>query len=217
MASNAITTTIIDSIIKAAKESNDTEFVFDDFFNIENLSNVINKDKLKVSEVRELIGVKNSSSSKPSKKKGKLNSYTLFGKEMRISMKTDDDWKNATFQETSKELGKRWSNLDDDSKAEWSKKAKEHNSSSESDSESESEPEKEKVSKKVIPDPEPDPEPIKEKKVKKVVKKTTKKKQVKKPVVIDEDEDEDDEDKQNNKSKKKSETFSMDDVDDMFE
>lgn len=201
LANKAITEHIVASIIKEANERKDS-FDFDAFFTPENLNEIFNQ-KMKMSEVKNLVGA-NSKKKKATSGKKRMNGYTFFAKSMRVEFKSDDNFKDATFKEINQELSKRWKSLSEDDKDEWKKKAASHNTESESESGSGSETESEAP--KPAPPPEkPDsPEPVEEnpKKAnpKKLKKKVKKQKKVKKS------------EEKPNKAK-----FTMDDVDDMFD
>ena len=197
LANKAITEHIVESIIKEANERKDS-FDFDAFFTPENLNEIFNQ-KMKMSEVKNLVGA-NSKKKKATSGKKRMNGYTFFAKSMRVEFKSDDNFKDATFKEINQELSKRWKSLSEDDKDEWKKKAASHNKGSESESESGSETESEAP--KPAPPPEkPDsPEPVEE-----IPKKKANPKKLKKKV------------KKVKKVKKSEEKFTMDDVDDMFD
>jgi len=197
LANKAITEHIVASIIKEANERKDS-FDFDAFFTPENLNEIFNQ-KMKMTEVKNLVGA-NSKKKKATSGKKRMNGYTFFAKSMRVEFKSDDNFKDATFKEINQELSKRWKSLSEDDKDEWKKKAASHNKESGSESESGSETESEAP--KPAPPPEkPDsPEPVEE-----IPKKKANPKKLKKKV------------KKVKKVKKSEEKFTMDDVDDMFD
>jgi nucleolin len=162
MATQAITTTIIEKIIQAAKDANEEDdFDFNEFFTSENISNIINKDKMKISDARKALNITKKKKTKSDKPK-KVNRYTLFCKEERVILKDDDEWSDQPFVEISRELGRRWRILNTDQQEDWNEKAKSFNESINDDSDSDS-----SVSK------------TKKKKTKKKKKKTKKKKKKK--------------------------------------
>ena len=195
LANKAITEHIVASIIKEANERKDS-FDFDAFFTPENLNEIFNQ-KMKMTEVKNLVGA-NSKKKKATSGKKRMNGYTFFAKSMRVEFKSDDNFKDATFKEINQELSKRWKSLSEDDKDEWKKKAASHNKESGSESGSETESE----APKPAPPPEkPDsPEPVEE-----IPKKKANPKKLKKKV------------KKVKKVKKSEEKFTMDDVDDMFD
>ena len=213
MANKAITEHIVKSIIMEANSQKDA-FDFDTFFTPENLNKIFNQ-KMKISEVKNLVGVNGKKKAKKTGKK-RMNGYTFFAKNIRGELKNDEDFKDATFKEINQELSKQWKALTADEKEEWKKKAANYNNSqsgteSGNETETDTEPEAPK------PAPPPPPEPLHEekkeveveeekpKKLKKL-KKKKEKKQLKK-------------EKEKKKVNKPDETstFTMNDVDDMFD
>lgn len=220
MANKAITEHIVTSIIREANAQKDA-FDFDTFFTPENLNEIFNQ-KMKISEVKNLVGVNGKKKEKKTGKK-RMNGYTFFAKNTREELKNDEDFKDATFKDINQELSKRWKALNADEKEEWKKKAANYNNSesgTESENETDAEPEAPKPAPKPVPAPSPEPlhednedkiEEEKPKKLKKLKKKEEKPKKLKKMKKKEE------KPKKKEKKSEETSTFTMNDVDDMFD
>jgi len=203
MANKAITEHIVTSIIREANAQKDA-FDFDTFFTPENLNEIFSQ-KMKISEVKNLVGVNGKKKTKKTGKK-RMNGYTFFAKSMREELKNDEEFKDATFKEINQELSKRWKAVSEDDKEEWKKKAADYNTDSESGTETDTET-KPPPTKLKIKEPETDNESENEDKPKKLKKKLKKEKKPK--------------EKKAKKTKKvkedKPDKFTMAEVDDMFD
>lgn len=204
MTDKAIREFAITSIINEANAQKEL-FDFESFFTTDNLNKILTQ-KMKISEVKNLI-----SNKKKSKSKGKLNGYGLFVKK-NIDVKEDGD-----FGKASKEASKKWRALSEDEKNVWKEKAAEYNSGTESDESDNEAPLPSKVP-QPLPTTHSNDEEENEKMKKKMKKKKKKdntdntdklKKKKKKKKKIEE--------KKIEESPPMQEKFSMQDVDDMFD